>query len=87
MWERFDIVEAHYAFYCDYHSGQFSYFYRRLCHILNKLEFKPGPMFNGYRSLSENGKAIYDALCFLHGETNYEAMDLEELELEASECN
>jgi hypothetical protein len=83
-WDHFDILEAHFAFYSDYHSGQWSQFYRRLCHILNVIKFKPGPSFNGYRSLSENGKAIYDQLCEKHGETNYERIDLEELELEES---
>lgn len=58
--DRFDIVSAHYAFACDYHSGQFSDLYIKLCRIGNY--FKPGPMWNGYESLSENGQAIYDNL-------------------------
>lgn len=31
--DRFDIVEAHYAFSCDYHSGMFSDLYKRSCRI------------------------------------------------------
>ncbi len=60
MPDRFDIVAAHYAFYCDYHSGQWSKFYRRLCRI--RQYFNPGAMWKGYKSLSEEGKYIYRSL-------------------------
>lgn len=63
--DRFDIVEAHYAFYSDWHSGQFSDFYARLSRISDY--FSPGAMFNGYDSLSENGKIIYDDLIQKYG--------------------
>jgi hypothetical protein len=59
-WDRYDIVEAYYAFYTDYHGGKSSSEYIRLCHILTY--FKPSPLFKGYESLSENGKEIYDNL-------------------------
>lgn len=58
--DRFDIVEAYYAFFCDYHEGMYSAKYRRLCRILEY--FNPSPLFNGYESLSSNGKMIYDNL-------------------------
>lgn len=63
--DRFDIVEAHYSFYSDFHSGQASYFYERLSRIGEY--FRPGAMFNGYDSLSENGKIIYDDLMQKYG--------------------
>jgi hypothetical protein len=55
-WNRFDIVEAYYLYFCDYHHGQGSIEYKRLSKLLGY--FKPGPMFN-YDSLSDNGKEIY----------------------------
>lgn len=58
--DRFDIVEAHYAFCCDYHEGLHSRLYARLCRILTYL--RPSPMFRGYESLSDNGRMIYDEL-------------------------
>ena len=57
---RFDIVEAHYAYACDHHYGQSSWLYARLCRI--QRYFNPGSMWSGYDSLSENGKAIYNNL-------------------------
>ena len=56
--DRYDIVEAHYAFACDYHSGQSSDLYAKLCRI--SRYYSPGRAWKGYDSLSENGKAIYD---------------------------
>ena len=64
VFNRFDIVEAHYAFYEEHHSGQSSDFYRRLCHI--ETYFKPGAAWKGFRSLSSNGAAIYFDLCNKH---------------------
>lgn len=60
FWDRFDIVEAYYAYYTENHSGQCSIGYARICHILEY--FKPSVLFNGYDSLEENGKVIYDNL-------------------------
>ena len=60
MFNRFDIVEAHYAYYSDYHEGQGSRKYARLSRILGY--FRPSPLFRGYESLTENGQEIYDAL-------------------------
>jgi hypothetical protein len=58
--DRFDIVSAHYAFCIDYHNGQFSDLYAKLCRIGNY--FSPSMSWNGYESLTDNGKAIYDNL-------------------------
>lgn len=60
FWDRFDIVEAHYAFCVDYHSGMFSDLYKRSCRI--SRYFTPSPMFMGFESLSENGQEIYNNL-------------------------
>ncbi len=57
--DRFDIVEAYYLFLGDYHEGQFSEKYERLCRM--SKYFKPAPGLH-YDSLSENGQAWYDGL-------------------------
>lgn len=61
FYDRFDIVSAHYAFYCDYHEGMFSEFYKKQCRISKYL--KLSPCWQGYNSLSDNSKEIYNALC------------------------
>ena len=58
--DRFDIATAYYLFFIDYHEGQWSEKYKRSCKIENYLNLSP--MFKGYESLTENGKAIYDNL-------------------------
>ena len=58
--DRFDIVEAHYWFCADYHEGQWSDKYARLCRIGDY--YTPGPLHKGYGSLSENAREIYDNL-------------------------
>lgn len=58
--DRYDILSAHYCFACDWHQGQFSDLYARLCRI--QQVFSPGLLWRGYQSLSDNGKAIYDQL-------------------------
>jgi hypothetical protein len=62
--DRFDIVEAHYAFCCDYHDGQWGELYRKACRIIKY--FKASPLWKGFDSLSENGKEIYNALVEKH---------------------
>lgn len=59
--DRFDIVEAHYLYACDYHEGQWSELYARIGRILTKLRFRPRPSLN-YETLSENAQVIYDNL-------------------------
>lgn len=58
-WNRFDIVEAYYLFFCDYHGGMYSPEYRRLSEITTY--FKPKPNLS-YETLEENAKCIYDNL-------------------------
>ena len=58
--DRFDIVEAHYAYCLDYHGGMNCPLYARQCRITEY--YTPSPMFRGYESLSDNGKAIYEDL-------------------------
>lgn len=60
--DRFDIVEANYAFCSDWHGGQSCHLYSRLSRIVGRMKFKPSPLFRGYDSLTDNGKAIYDEL-------------------------
>ena len=59
-WNRFDIVEAHYAFHKDYHTGIFSDEYLRLVQITKY--YKPGIWGCDYEDLTENGKMIYGNL-------------------------
>jgi hypothetical protein len=64
--DRFDICQAHHALEIDYNvSGvlQERPSNRRRCMStdfqLHRMGFKAGPMFNGFESLSDNGKDIY----------------------------
>lgn len=57
--DRFDIVEAYYIFFANWHSGQGSEFYKRLCKMNNY--FFPR-CFASKEDLSENGQEIYAAL-------------------------
>jgi len=56
---RFDITEAYYLFLGDYHEGQFSEKYERLCRMTKY--FKPAPGLN-YGNLSCNAQQIYNNL-------------------------
>jgi hypothetical protein len=67
FFDRFDIVEAHYSFCCDYHNGQGSDLYHRLSRISHY--FKPGFILN-YETLTDNGREIYDNLERKHKECN-----------------
>jgi hypothetical protein len=65
MWEllmyfdRFDICEAYYLYFSDYHTGQWSREYERLSKM--SRYFKPSPNLS-LETLSENAREIYDAL-------------------------
>jgi hypothetical protein len=59
-WDRFDIAAAYYLYYCDYHSGQWSPEYARLCRILRY--FRPSPMVECLDRLSDNAQEIYHRL-------------------------
>lgn len=62
FFDRFDIVEAHYAFASDWHMGQTCELYKRLSRIVGRMRFSPSPMFRGFDSLSENAQEIYKNL-------------------------
>jgi hypothetical protein len=67
--DRFDICGAHLALENDYNVG--GVLYERPSNRrrnmstgfqLARMQFKPGAAFNGFESLSENGREIYLAL-------------------------
>lgn len=58
--DRFDVVEAHFLFYRNYHRGQNSKEYLRLSRI--KRYFRPSPLLLLVKDLTNNGKAIYSDL-------------------------
>lgn len=67
--DRFDICEAYLAMEWDYNCGgwlQARPSNRRRMEAtsiqLSRIQFRPSPCFNGYPSLSENGKEIYRML-------------------------
>jgi len=57
--DRFDIIEAYYLFFMDYHEGQTSRKYIRLCKM--GKYYKPSSTFS-IDSLSENALVIYENL-------------------------
>jgi len=57
--DRFDICEAWYLWLSHNHEGQWSAEYARLCRLLEY--FTPGPLLT-LDSLSDNARAIYDAI-------------------------
>lgn len=74
--DRFDICEAYYAIENDYNMGGWlqerpsNKRRREATHIqLERIKFKPGHMFDGFESLSENGQEIYRALQTRYGFT------------------
>lgn len=58
---RFDIVEAYYVYFSEWHEGQWSDGYRRLCRM--RRYFSPRPSLS-IDTLSANARAIYDGLAF-----------------------
>ena len=69
---RFDICEAYYLFFCNYHSGIHSEFYRRLSAM--GAYFTPSPLLC-YENMDENGQMIYDNLVdkeLVHQSTCYQ---------------
>jgi len=65
--DRFDIVDAHYWFCVDYHTGQRSHLYARQCRISGY--FKPSPLATG--PATENAQAIYDNLVAREWDRSY----------------
>ncbi len=59
-WNRIDIVEAYFLYFCDYHEGQDSFKYQRLSKMTNY--FTPRPSLCDVSDLSENGQEIYCTL-------------------------
>lgn len=59
-WDRFDIVEAYFVYFMEYHEGQFSEKYARLSKMYSY--FKPAVNLSDRSNLSENGQYIYDNL-------------------------
>ena len=59
----FDVYEAHYAYAAENHGGQWTRAYALMGKLENK-GFRPGLSVreNGYDSLSDAGRDIYDAL-------------------------
>ncbi len=72
--DRFDICEAYLAIEWEYHVGgwlqerESNRRRREATSIqLERIQFKASPMFDGYNSLSENGKEIFQDLCMRYG--------------------
>jgi hypothetical protein len=59
FFDRFDIAEAYYLFFCHYHEGGASAKYRRLSKMARY--FKPSPLLS-VATLTENGREIYELL-------------------------
>lgn len=59
-WDRWDIVTAYYCYLTEWHGGQGSPEYARLCRM--RRYFRPGASWDGYASLTANGEAIYEEL-------------------------
>lgn len=59
MFDRFDVCEAYYLFFANYHEGQGSDKYRRLSKMT--FYFKPSQLLSVER-LNENSRAIYNNL-------------------------
>lgn len=57
---RFDIMEAYYLYFTNYHSGQSSHEYARL----SKMKLKGFKPFHNlsFKTLTENGQEIYKQL-------------------------
>jgi hypothetical protein len=70
--DRFDICAAYLALETDWNKGghipertarQAGKRAESIGVQLSRMAFDPGRMFNGWESLTENGRAIYDAAC------------------------
>ena len=71
---RFDICEAHLAIEQEWHSGGWlserpsNVRRKEATHVqLERMGFKTGASWNGYESLTDNGKEIYLELCERYG--------------------
>lgn len=59
---RWDIIEGYYAFYTDYHTGQWSKEYSRL----SRMKFRPGPMWRTNR-ISPGAQMVYEGVVSRYG--------------------
>lgn len=59
IWDRFDIVSAHYIYCVEWHGGQWSAEYARLCRI--RRYFRPSGLLS-VDTLTDNARLIYDVL-------------------------
>lgn len=62
MYSRFDILEAYYVFFVNYHEGQWSDKYKRLCKLRKYFLPRWRVREFGLEALSLDGKEIYDRL-------------------------
>lgn len=67
-WDRFDIVEAYYLYSMRWHTGQWSKEYA-LTGTFGRIRFRPSPMLERPRDLTDNGLAIYNRLVRTKGRT------------------
>lgn len=67
FFDRFDICEAHYLYYLEWHAGQASREYEKLSRM--HRYFRPSPLLS-YDNLTENSKEIYDNLVRKHQHTS-----------------
>lgn len=65
-WDRFDICEAYWMYYCHYHASGMTPRCvakdRNISVQLHNMQFRPRPLLNDEFDLTENGRAIYEAL-------------------------
>ena len=60
--DRFDFCEGSFLFYSEYHGGQSSTFYQRMCRLLNTFQFKPAPGLC-WETMTESARDVYRAFC------------------------
>ena len=65
QWNRFDICSAYYWFFTNYHEGQWSKEYKRLCKLT--IYFKMGPLHNSIEDENMNTQDIYNSLVIRSG--------------------
>ena len=68
MIDRFDYCEGTYLFCSEYHAGQGSDLYLRLCRLTDRFRFSPSPLIS-WESLSEGARDIYRRWCERENET------------------
>jgi hypothetical protein len=64
--DRYSIVEGYFWYFVNYHGGQCSEEYRRLCRI--QKYFNPSPLSSGPET--EGGQEVYDNLVMKYENPN-----------------